>query len=155
VGRSEVRVELRSTALAAAVGLVASDDLTSSDDQATVTLTKHVRLARTGMSVRMILADGRGVGEHEIKHAMVKLVIKARQWWRQMAEGDIDREALAREHKVVPSYVSRVLRLAFLSPRVVEAILSGRHPARLDAEMLLAPGFPASWKAQERLFLAP
>ena len=149
VGRSEVRVELRSAALAAAVGLA------SSDDQAILTLTKPAKLARTGMAVRMILADGRGAGEPEIKPSLVKLVVKAGQWWRQMAEGDFDREALAREHKVVPSYVSRVLRLAFLSPRVIEAILSGRHPARLDAEMLLAPGFPASWKAQERLFLAP
>lgn len=101
----------------------------------------------------MVFADGRGVGDAQVKPSMVKLLIRARGWWARMVSGDMTREILAREANVEPSYVSRVIRLAFLSPKVVEAILSGQHPARLDAGRLLAPGFPAGWREQELAFL--
>ena len=143
----EVRIELAAPALVAALRLSAADgpDI--------VTLISPVRIKRTGLAVRMVFADGRGVGDAQVKPSMVKLLIRARGWWARMASGDVTREILAREANVEPSYVSRVIRLAFLSPKVVEAILSGRHPARLDAGRLLVPGFPARWREQELAFL--
>jgi hypothetical protein len=52
-----------------------------------------------------------------------------------------------------PSYISRILRLAFLSPVVVQAILDGSHPAWLTMRDLLEP-FPMDWQLQEKKFLA-
>jgi hypothetical protein len=58
-----------------------------------------------------------------------------------------------RFEKINPSYVSRILRLAYLSPKVVKAILDGSHPAWLTMRDLLEP-FPMDWQLQEKKFLA-
>ena len=49
--------------------------------------------------------------------------------------------------------ISRLMRLAYLSPTIVESILDGRHPAHLTMKDLMEP-FPLDWAAQERHFLA-
>jgi hypothetical protein len=60
---------------------------------------------------------------------------------------------LATAGKIDESYLSRVLRLAYLSPTIVEAILAGRHPPQLTAKDLLKP-FPMDWREQENNLLA-
>ena len=57
-------------------------------------------------------------------------------------------EDLAAAEKINPSYVSRVTRLAFLAPGIIEAILEGKQAAHLTMEDLLAP-FPAEWSQQK------
>ncbi len=46
-------------------------------------------------------------------------------------------------------YVSRIMRLAFLAPDIVEAILDAYQPVDLELERLLK-GIPTSWDAQRR-----
>lgn len=48
--------------------------------------------------------------------------------------------------------VCRVLRLTLLSPKIAEAVLSGRLPDTVDLAKLLKP-FPLEWEQQEALFL--
>ncbi len=57
--------------------------------------------------------------------------------------------AIAKEEGVTERYVSRIMRLAFLAPDIVEAILDGYQPADLELERLLK-GIPISWDAQRR-----
>ena len=47
-----------------------------------------------------------------------------------------------------------ILRLAYLSPTVVEAILDGKYPAHLTMKDLMEP-FPMDWSMQEKIFLQP
>ena len=47
------------------------------------------------------------------------------------------------------TYVSRVLRLTLLAPDIVEAILDGRQPGKLQLDDLLE-GFPLAWEGQKR-----
>jgi len=48
-------------------------------------------------------------------------------------------------------YVWRVLRLGFLAPRIVEAIVEGRHPEVLSASSLTQRiDLPVLWSAQEQ-----
>ena len=60
-------------------------------------------------------------------------------------------EDLGRREQISPSYVSRVIRLTFLAPDIVEAILNGTQPRLLDTKSLLKP-FPPEWNAQKRHF---
>ncbi len=46
-------------------------------------------------------------------------------------------------------HVSRIMRLAFLAPDIVEAILDGCQPADLELERLMKC-IPVSWDAQRR-----
>jgi site-specific DNA recombinase len=47
--------------------------------------------------------------------------------------------------------LGKLFRLSWLSPRIVEAIVDGRQPVRLDRRTLLEVDLPTCWTAQERL----
>ena len=63
--------------------------------------------------------------------------------------------ALAREQQVTSSYASRVMRLNFLAPKIVEAIVTGKQPIDLDAKKLLGlSDMSLAWSEQEKLLLS-
>ena len=51
---------------------------------------------------------------------MIKLRVKARRSRAQIKIGDVDIKRLTAWEGVSPAYVTRVVRLAFLSPKVFE-----------------------------------
>jgi hypothetical protein len=51
-------------------------------------------------------------------------------------------------------WISRVLRLNFVAPQIVDAILDGTQPASLTASTLLAAEVPLDWHLQEDTMLA-
>ena len=111
---------------------------------------------RGGRTV-IVLPDGsRGVVRREatIDNTMIKVIARGFRWQRLLYDGTYASiEDLAAAEKINPSYVSRILRLAYLSPVVVQAILDGKHPAWLTMRHLLEP-FPTDWKQQEKKLLA-
>jgi DNA invertase Pin-like site-specific DNA recombinase len=61
---------------------------------------------------------------------------------------------IADEEGVNHSYVTRVLRLAFLSPAIVQAIINCRQPAWMDGAALCIPGAIAlDWEQQKNRLL--
>jgi hypothetical protein len=111
--------------------------------------------ARAGKTV-IVLPDGsRGIVRRgaTIDNSMVKLIVRGFRWQRMLYEGKFTSiEDLSAAEKINPSYVSRVLRLAFLSPKIVQAILDGKQPAWLTMKELLKPS-TADWSEQEQIFL--
>ena len=111
---------------------------------------------RGGRTV-IVLPDGsRGVVRREatIDNTMIKVIARGFRWQRLLYDGTYATiEDLAAAEKINPSYVSRILRLSYLSPVVVQAILDGKHPAWLTMRHLLEP-FPMDWKQQEKKLLA-
>lgn len=118
-----------------------------------LTLTSEVRLTRTGRAMRLVQNDGAAIGEASPDPTLLRLVTKARDWWSEVRTGEIDVPTLARREGLTPSYITRVLRLAFLAPSVVETILVGRQRALINGAVLTAPNaIPVSWSDQEALF---
>ena len=76
-----------------------------------------------------MLTDGRARSIHEIAHA----------------------------EKFSPDYVNKIICLVFLSPRIVETVLSRRQTANLTLDSLLTRvPLPLDWRAQETEFgIAP
>ena len=111
---------------------------------------------RSGKTV-IVLPDGsRGVvcREATIDNTMIKVIARGFRWQRLLYDGTYATiEDLSAAEKINPSYVSRILRLSYLSPVVVQAILDGKHPAWLTMRHLLEP-FPTDWKQQEKKLLA-
>jgi DNA invertase Pin-like site-specific DNA recombinase len=123
---------------------------TSSDAPAIVTLTSELRLTRTGRAMRLIQNNGRGIGDARPDPTLVKLVAKAWTWWSELRTGEADVPAIARREGVTASYVTRIVRLAFLSPALVEAILAGSQPAPVNGAAITASGaIPANWVEQQ------
>ena len=68
---------------------------------------------------------------------------------RLFRDGNLTIEEVAREEELVPSYVTRLLRLTFLAPDIVSSIVAGRQPPELTANKLMADTrLPLAWKEQ-------
>ncbi len=81
---------------------------------------------------------------------LIKALTREHRWKERLFSGGApSTSAIAKEEGVTERYVSRILRLAFLPPDIVEAILDGVQPIDLELERLLK-GIPTSWDAQRR-----
>ena len=136
-------VDCSTAAIAEALGV----DL-SAGSPASISLTSAVRLTRSGRSMRLIQSNGLAV-THQVDASLTKLIVRARTWWEQIKLGEIDVKRLAAREGVNPSYVTRVLRLAFLAPEVIEAVLRGEVATGVDAAALTATGaISPVWREQ-------
>lgn len=126
-----------------------------SDAPTFLTLTSEVRLTRTGRAMRLVQNDGAAIGEARPDPTLLRLVARARGWWSEVRTGEIDGPTLARREGLTPSYFTRVLRLAFLAPSVVEVILAGSQRASVNGGVLTAPNaIPMGWAQQREMFLS-
>lgn len=117
-------------------------------DEAQLTVDCKVRLKRTGMAMRLVEPDGRGAHD-EVDRSLVELLAQARKWWDRLSDGETTIAALAREKGINDSWISRVVRLAFLSPEIVDRIFAGTQPAALNGTTLTtANQIPRSWNEQ-------
>lgn len=111
------------------------------------------RLTRTGRVVRLVDETGAAKGSSAPDESLVRLVVTARRWWAELSKGELDITALSAREKVSASYMTRVVRLAFLAPAVTEAVLSGAVRAEISGKgVLQAKAIPSLWTEQvERL----
>lgn len=117
-----------------------------------ISLTAPVRLTRTGLALRLVQRDGRPVTKGKPDPGLIALLRKARNWWEQLQTGTIDIATIAHQEKVNDSWVSRVVRLNFLAPAIVEAILAGTQPASVSATSLRTASLPIGWDEQVAMF---
>jgi hypothetical protein len=90
-----------------------------------------------------------------IDTALVKAVVRAHRWRQMLESGEYSSSAeLAKAEKVNDSYLSRILRLTLIAPDIIEAILAGRQPSRLQLDDLLKP-LPAAWALQHSALFNP
>jgi len=118
-------------------------------------LVTSVRLTRTGRVVQLVQDNGCAATAAPVDEKLLRLIARARSWWCTLLAGEMTIDKLAAQEGVTASWMTRVVRLAFLSPAVVEAILTGRTKAGVDAASLTATGgVPVGWRAQAKLYLA-
>ena len=111
---------------------------------------------RAGKAVIVLPNGERAVERREalIDNTMVKLIARGHRWHRQLFDGTHASIAdIAKSENINPSFVSRILRLAYLSPTLVEAILDGKYPAHLTMKDLIEP-FPMEWERQREHFFS-
>tara|TARA_B100000678_G_scaffold235707_1_gene205142 strand:- start:260 stop:619 length:360 start_codon:yes stop_codon:yes gene_type:complete len=80
-------------------------------------------------------------------------VIVSRRVNRELVMGSVGSSLnqIAKREGRCRKQFTRLLRVGWLSPRVVEAILERRQPARLARKWLLEVELPLDWKEQEQL----
>jgi site-specific DNA recombinase len=84
------------------------------------------------------------------RDALLTAIAKARNWADELAHGRLGSFAvLARREGKVERHIRLLLPLAFLSPRIVSALLDGTAPPDLTLTTL-ARALPYSWAEQER-----
>ncbi|MBB6503771.1 DNA invertase Pin-like site-specific DNA recombinase [Sphingomonas endophytica] len=123
------------------------------DAPATISLTCAARLTRSGRALRLVQTND-VVSATRPDRSLVGLLVQARRWWAVLRTGEINTTELAKREGVTPSYLTRVVRLAFLAPAVTDAIIAGRQRLGVTVGRLtLGEPFPADWQAQKALLL--
>ena len=83
--------------------------------------------------------------------SLIKAVSRASDWVRRMESGECKHQrALAEATGLEPRYINSILRVAFLAPEIVEAIIDGRQPPDLTLASLTGL-LPMSWQLQKKL----
>ena len=112
-----------------------------------------IRLTRSGHRLKLIDAHGCAAAPTP-DASLTGLLIQARQWWSELAKGQVDIATLSRREEVSASWMTRVVRLAFLAPEVVDSILAGSARPDLESRALLATGAVSeNWNVQGARFL--
>lgn len=81
--------------------------------------------------------------------AMVKAVARAHVWAEMLKSGKVNSvRNIADRECLTESYVSRLLRLAFLAPAVIEGILDGHCVRSLSDWLRMGEEIPPIWAEQ-------
>lgn len=120
------------------------------DDQPTTVLSIPARLKRTGMETRLLIEGAGGGPRREPDRSLLRLLAMAHRFHAMvMQQQGRTMTELAAEAGVSPSYFTRVLKLSFLAPEIVKAILHGHHPPELTAKHLMSHcGLATVWANQ-------
>ncbi|MGH7780576.1 MAG: recombinase family protein [Candidatus Binataceae bacterium] len=117
-----------------------------------IALTKFVpmQMKRRGVEMRMVLEGDATPARVDLP--LLNAVARARRWSLDLISGRVQSiSELARREQLDRRSVHRLLRLAFLSPRIVEAIAEGRQPPDLTVIGLSRRvDLPLLWSAQEQ-----
>ena len=118
---------------------------------APIVLTVEARLKRTGIEKRMVL--GNGLEAATADPSLLRLITRAHGIRERLFDDTtLSLKEIAKEEDVVGSYVTRLLRLSFLAPDIVAAILKGEQPAELTASRLAQwKNLPLDWTEQRKV----
>ena len=111
----------------------------------------EMKLTRIGRAIRLIQADGRA-STSQTDDTLIRLVLRGMGWWNELTKNNLTISQLAARKGINTSFVSRTVRLAFLSPRIVEAIANGSQHATLTTDRLRRGDIPLRWSEQHELF---
>lgn len=102
---------------------------------------------------RRLVIEGQGASLPRRDQPLIDMVARAHAYLEALTDGQgLGRKDIAKRFGVHPEDVSRLLPLAFLSPRIVAAILTGHQPADLTVRHLTRGiELPVAWADQYSL----
>ena len=123
-------------------------DQAPADVEPTLDLNVSAKLKRAGMEIKLLIDGAGGRSRGTPDRSMLRLLAQAHRYREMMLEAQgRTMSDLARQAGVGRSYFSRIVRLGFLAPDVVKAVLHDRHPPELTAKQLsLRTKLPSAWQ---------
>jgi site-specific DNA recombinase len=108
-------------------------------------------LRRCGGAVRLVLRDGSSdLGKADL--GLIELIERAHVAFASLRTGEKPLKQLAAEQGMDRADFGRLIRLAFLSPDITEAIRLGEHPVHLCVTSLRRlKNLPLSWEEQRQV----
>jgi len=108
-----------------------------------------MQIRRRGFEMRLVIQGNRAPASLA-DLALIKAIARVRLWADDLLAGRVESvAAIAERDGVLPNYVRRLTRLAFLAPRIVEAVVAGHQPPELTAEALTERiELPLLWSEQ-------
>jgi len=88
-----------------------------------------------------------------LDNSLIKAIARAFRWKAMLESGRyISVQDIAAAENITHSYVSRILRFAYLAPDIIEAILEGKQSPSVWQDKMRGE-LPDSWNEQRRLLL--
>jgi site-specific DNA recombinase len=95
-----------------------------------------LKVKRRGVEMRLIINGGDEPRKPD--PALLKAFARARGWFDELASGRVrSLVEIARREGLPKRYVTRLTKLAFVSPTLTDAIAQGRAPAAFNLQMLM------------------
>ena len=107
-------------------------------------------LKRAGQGMRLVVRDATAQAPNT---TLINLFVKAFDVREKIFNGTGESiEASARRIKTNANYITALLRISFLAPDIVAAVLDGRHPTTLTARNFITKThtLPREWSLQRR-----
>jgi site-specific DNA recombinase len=144
LGREGIRISLK-------LPILQIEDDETSSKQLSLTRDFPMRLKRRGVEIKIVLEGDSTPSPVDLP--LLKAIARAHRWTTDLLSGRIKSiRELAKGEGMNRRSVQRLLRLGFLSPRLVEAIVEGRQPPDLTVIKLTRRiDLPALWNTQEQL----
>ena len=89
----------------------------------------------------------------EPNHALMRAIVTAQEWVEQIKAGQSVSDIM-QAHNIPEGMIWKRIRLAFLSPKILKAIVDGKTNRDLTIKMLTRHDLPLVWSKQETLFLS-
>lgn len=138
----ELQVKLSSEVLATGIGVEANLVSEGLKD-----FSVPWSMRRRGVESKIII----GLPKAEPDQNLIRALARSHLWVQEMKEGIAPGE-IARKQGVTTSYIRAVSKLAFLSPRVQKAILSGNLTPEFTTNKMTHMKIPLDWQRQDSLF---
>jgi site-specific DNA recombinase len=120
-------------------------------EQLNLIRSKPLTIKRRGIEMRLVI-PGRDHKAAQVDLSLIRTIAKGHNWYQDWHTAEVSSiRSIATREGLSTSYVGDVIKLAFLSPKIVEAIVSGRQPAELVSNYMLVADLPLSWAEQEHL----
>jgi site-specific DNA recombinase len=110
-----------------------------------------LQVKRRGIEMRLVVGSS---ADPKIDSAILKAVARANRWWTELVSGrSSSLVEIGQREGVGKRHVSRIVRLAFLAPSIIEQIAHGHQPPELTAQALSTRrgDLPLNWQAQREL----
>ena len=88
----------------------------------------------------------------EPNHALIRAIVTAQAWAEEIKAGQSVSDIM-QAHNIPEGMIWKRIRLAFLSPKILRAIVDGKTNRDLTIKMLTQHDLPREWSEQETLFL--
>ena len=111
------------------------------------------QVQRHRCELHVIAPHGDSCFEGTREPSLVKAVARAHDWYDRIVAGEFKTIGhLAQKVGLTRRYIRRVLQCAILSPRVIDALISGKHSRSLTLKKILH-SVPLNWREQEKRIL--
>ena len=113
------------------------------------TIIRDIRVAVVDNGSKIII--GAGDEKQEQNEQLIKAILRAYKWNKKLKESAVfSRSVICDADNIGERYMDKILRLAYLSPKIIQSILNGTQPREITFQRLTEIS-TTDWSEQERL----
>ncbi|MBL4568087.1 MAG: hypothetical protein JKY85_08860 [Porticoccus sp.] len=115
-----------------------------------VEITIPIQLKRCGIETKLVNTNGPPPKAHPTSvRAIQQALLKALIWNQELLTGRVKSIMdIAKREQVNSRYISHIIKLAFLSPVIMQKIIDGKIPTELNLERFKAFNLNSCWEKQ-------